>query len=420
MRNLRLTDVVAPFVLAQGFAYLVVAPFVVALSTGSEAQYFPIIGKALLLFLLPLTFFLYMPEKAPARPIVNVAVNRLRLRVSALLIVLYEVLYWHTALSLDLLTRRIGTEQVAEVFAGLGVGDLVILRSHDILVLVLPALLSIVAVRARGRSERMLGWGLAGVTFASFVLHTFLNSRLQFVIGIVLLAAVLLQARPVRLSGRKFLVVAAAACVVLYALAVISNLRAAVATGQELTLSVLMPGVLQDSPAVESVGMSEWVHRLDCVDLIARMEPSLDRHGLEWGAAWRTPIFMLFGGLTDPSEYEAIKGDAVTTAKAYLLQRHTDLSFLDYYSCALTDAYGNFGSLGMLFAAFYFGGAVTLVTRMLRSSSPLLLVLGVFAAFHVLSFESEFISHVVGWARLLPFVLVVALLNPVIRIDRSA
>jgi len=105
MRNLRLTDVVAPFVLAQGFAYLVVARSWSHFQPGAR----PSISRSsqgTTALLLPLTFFLYMPEKAPARPIVNVAVNRLRLRVSALLIVLYEVLYWHTALSLDLLTRR--------------------------------------------------------------------------------------------------------------------------------------------------------------------------------------------------------------------------------------------------------------------------------------------------------------------------
>lgn len=87
----------------------------------------------------------------------------------------------------------------------------------------------------------------------------------------------------------------------------------------------------------------EWIHRLDCADLIDRMQHSLEKNGFEWGKAWYYPTFMLYGAISDPQQHKDLKRDAMTTSKAYLIEQHTDLDLRDYYSCALTDAYAILG-----------------------------------------------------------------------------
>lgn len=234
------------------------------------------------------------------------------------------------------------------------------------------------------------------------------------------MGVVYLQLSPTRSAGRKFAVALLAPVLLVGALTIISNVRLALEKDGEIGLSAFILGTVATSGGGETLVVDEWLKRLDCVDLVAQMSPSLERHGLEWGNAWRTPIFMLVGYLIDPGEYMRLKEEAMTTAKAFLLAEHTDIRARDYYSCALTDAYGNFGAVGYLLAAVYFTLATMAIMFAFNSSSGALLILGAFGFVHTMTFEAELATHLFGWIRLLPAVVLLVAINPIRRLRRVA
>ena len=423
--SLRLSfgNLTALVVFAQAAIYLFVAPVAVTVMDGTWDDYVWIMIQFFIFFCVPLATILALMVRRNPLPISKVEVDDRRLALLALFSIGFELAYWHTIFSVDLITRRIGTEVIAEAFAALSFPQLLIIRLHDTVVIAMPALLLLVCLRAVRSSQRIAGWCLFALAIASFAAHTLLNSRLQFVLGLLLLAAVLFQIVKVELKATAIIRGLLACIAVLYALTVISNLRNVVATDGELTFAALDPISLSDDPALQTASAlfaREWIHRLDCADLVQRMNDSLETEGFEWGRAWYYPVFMLYGAFSDPEKYEYLKRDAMTTAKAYLIERHTDLDLRDYYSCALSDAYANFWVFGYLIAAIYFGIAVTLVHRALSSRSPVAFIVGILAFAHVSAFELELITHLVGWVRVIPVAAVLLAINPITRIYRAA
>lgn len=409
-------------VLAQAAIYLFVAPIAVALMEETWDDYAWIMVQSFVFFYVPLASILALTASRASPPIVRVGVDARRFALLAFLWIGFEVAYWYTIFSVDLLTRRIGTEGIAEAFAVLSLPQLLTIRLHDTVVIAMPALLLLLSRRAARKSQRTVGWCLFALAITSFAAHTLLNSRLQFVLGLLLFAAVFAQTVKVSLKPVTVFRGLLAAIAILYSLTVISNLRNVVVTEGELTLAVLDPISLSDDPALQTASAlfaREWVHRLDCVDLVQRMDRSLEAEGFEWGRAWFYPVFMLYGALTDPAMYESLKRDAMTTAKAYLIERHTDLNLRDYYSCAISDAYANFWVLGHMIAALYFGIAAAAVHRAMSSRSPAAIVVGILAFAHVAAFEHELITHLVGWVRVIPVAAVLLAVNPITRIYRG-
>jgi hypothetical protein len=160
-----------------------------------------------------------------------------------------------------------------------------------------------------------------------------------------------------------------------------------------------------------------YVRRLDCIDLIQRIEPSLARSGYELGAAWRVPAFIALTQFVAPSASDEYKRTARTTAKSYLLERHTDLDPGDYYSCALTDLFGNFGVAGFPVGAGLLALAFVMTRRVMSGGVPILgnhvYWIGLVLAAHLIPFEQEFSTYLFGWIRYLPAALALLLINPV-------
>jgi len=160
-----------------------------------------------------------------------------------------------------------------------------------------------------------------------------------------------------------------------------------------------------------------FIRRLDCIDLMQRIEPSLSRSGYELGAAWKVPAFIALTQFVVPSASEEYKRTGRTTAKSYLLERHTDLDPGDYYSCSLTDLFGNFGIAGFPFGAGLLALAFAMTRRLMSGRVPILgnhaYWLGLLLAAHLITFEQEFSTYLFGWIRYLPAALAVILINPV-------
>jgi hypothetical protein len=153
--------------------------------------------------------------------------------------------------------------------------------------------------------------------------------------------------------------------------------------------------------------------RLDGLDLIVRMKPNLDREGYAWGKAWEIPVALMYLPLTDPPKARAIKLKLILAAKTYLMRRYTDIGSPDYVSSILTDAYGNFGNLGLALVGLFFAGVCGFVAwTIVRLPGPGWVIIGLFAISHVAYFEQEFVQALLLWPKKLPLLLALLVANP--------
>ncbi len=115
----------------------------------------------------------------------------------------------------------------------------------------------------------------------------------------------------------------------------------------------------------------------------------------------------------NPQKARAYKLRWDLAAKNYLMRTYTKMGDLDYVSCMLTDAYGNFGNAGFLAVGLFLGVSCALVVRALGAGSGAALVLvALFLVCHLLQFEQEFISALLFWVKKLPFLIGVLLVAP--------
>jgi hypothetical protein len=153
--------------------------------------------------------------------------------------------------------------------------------------------------------------------------------------------------------------------------------------------------------------------RLNGLDLMARMRPALEERGYAWGKAWEVPAALVFLPVVNPARARAYKLRWELSAKNYLMQEYTEMEDLDYVSCMLTDAYGNFGYAGILAVGLFLGAACGLAVRIMAAAPRAALVLvALFAVCHIFQFEQEFISALLFWVKKLPLLFGVLLTAP--------
>lgn len=405
--------------------YTVVAPALVQLGEDATAvdgnENYPHIQMLVVaLFLFPLGF----AYRLLGNQICNQGCLKLELYLSESKVILFcifflglEVAFTVLALNSNMYVRRIGTEVIAEVVGDLDMFSLVVLRTHDLIILPVIALLAILMPSIKRQTK---GWVhmIAKLTFVtivcSFVLYALMNSRalLVFLAVALLFAQIFKDTAKIVFSRRLLLLLAVG---VLYGVVVVSNIRN---HGPEAGASeILNPISFMTEPDSNAFNKWEWTQRLDCVNLIAKMDGSLQRHGYEWGNAWERPLVTMFGQLVGLDRATEYKLAAITTAKTYLIEEHTDIALNDYPSCMVTDLWGNFWIYGLPVAAILIALSFALLRYGLTESlSPTGFVISLAFAFYFVTFEKEFIDWLFGWVKLIPAIALLVILNPIKKI----
>jgi hypothetical protein len=122
---------------------------------------------------------------------------------------------------------------------------------------------------------------------------------------------------------------------------------------------------------------------------------------------------LVYMPLLDPAEARRMKMTFDIAAKNYLMRKYTDLDQADYFSCMLSDAYGNFGVVGIALVGAVLGGVLGLAVRTLgRPRYSWAPVVALFFLSHVFQFEQEFVTATFLWVKKLPFLAAVLLVNP--------
>jgi hypothetical protein len=315
-----------------------------------------------------------------------------------------------------LLFRSVGHSALASQYLDLPVPAFLFIRSYDRLLLSLVIVNYLIFRYAKpGAQKTQCLLGLMA-TLGVQVFLAALNSRLQLVTTFVLLGCIDLmckdfgpwQGRP-RISWRAVV----AAVVVLLGMNFTINLRQ---HWQGSLTDTIQPSLLATNSLASAPDemLRAAAARLDGIDLMAQMRPELQHSGLSLGSSWCPAIVATVGYLWDSRAAQDVKAELATSPKYYLMYDYAGINQPDYPSCMLTDAYGNFGLLGILAAAIVLGIGCAIATQyVVAAPTRLWLVVGITSLQIVSYFEGSLLYHIfLGWIRHFPSMVILYLICP--------
>jgi hypothetical protein len=371
----------------------------------------------------------------------------------------FAIAFWVIAITHELVFRRLGNTIIPKQLT-LSLRDFVVYRSYSEGIWLLSSVV-FAGLVVGGRRISVWGRVLAVANLASAYLYLVINTRIG--LGLALALLVGLWALLWRGAGaylpRLLAVGGAAALVLLYSTSTTERIRVGFGRTNTITWRAFLPGLsLEEKQAAAKIpgvrrkprpetaarpagpeGEAEEIGgtasnigeavsgmllyraavetplslRLNGLDLMARMRPSLQTDGYAWGRAWKDPVALVYLPIVDPARARRMKMHFDIAAKNYLMRRYTDLDQSDYFSCMLSDAYGNFGALGIALVGLVLGVALGLSVRGLRGPvNALVAVIALFAISHLFQFEQEFVSATILWTKKLPFLAAVLVVNP--------
>ena len=406
----------------QTLIYIDIAPTLASVDVNSamSSRYAWVQLWVLLLFQIPLLVSYVVTLKRRERALPEVRAFRMSPPLLTLFIAGSAALgigYFYVAADYGLLYRRLADE-LATIQLTMGLVPFAIYRTFieigPFLVAVLFLILRVQTDMSRG--VRMWAWAGFGLTTALYLSYALINSRL---VALTLLATIYGLSNVTAKRTRRLGLGAAMGMVVLavsglYVLRVVSNVRLAFASGDSIfALENFLPVAARQGQDDDTL---RW--RLNGVDLIAIISDNVEAQGPAMGTAWAVPFVLSLDPIVRTPFSIAAKSASLTSAKSWLLLRYSGVGKTDYYSCMLTDAYGNFSIYGFLLPALLLGIIFARATAALRwSAKPAAIVIAAFAITRALPFEQEFGSLLYAWLKLVPFVLVALVFYP-LRRDR--
>lgn len=363
--------------------------------------------------------------------------------------------FWAIAWSHDLVFRRIGNTIVAKQLT-LSFPEFFVYRLYIESIWFMVAIFVVVLLIGRARLS-WIGWSLVALNLFSAYAYLVINTRIGLALALTMtLGLWALVWRGVRGYGpRLALGTAAAAMLLLYSTSTTERIRVGFAHTGAVSWRAFLPGlsleerraagpgvVIAEAVGPEGSSASGKVRggplgsrqvqavvsqtllyraaaetplalRLNGLDLMARMKPALESQGFAWGLAWKVPIELVYLPLLDPAKARDLKLSLDMAAKNYLMREYTDIGAADYFSCMLTDAYGNFGYPGIALVGVALGAACGFSVRVMRRPTNVILpVIALFAVSHLFQFEQEFVTALVLWVKKVPILFLVLILNP--------
>ncbi len=411
-------------VYAQAVVYVHVAPTLAAADVNSATQstYASLQWYALGCFELPfLVIYAWTRARFARRsaggPPREFVMSPVRTVLFCAVVLSFALGYYIVAVREGLVYRRLG-EGIAELQLNMDFTDLLFYRTFmELGPYFMCILLLVVRVRPRGGDAVRLASGALVATAIMYFGYALINSRLTAVITLAALVGIYQltgdltrRLKPATVVGIALSVFAAA-----YMVRVVENVRSSFARGGSLfDPANLLPGGSGEAAQDDSM---RW--RLNGLDLIATISGNVASQGPALGTAWAAPLVVSLDPIVRTALTVEMKRAALTTSKSLLLLRYAGVSRTDYYSCMLSDAYGNFAVAGFGLVALVMGTLLAWATATVAGgASPAKLFVAAFVLTRLLPFEQEFASVLFGWFKLAPFVVLCCLVNPLRRRTR--
>ena len=408
----------------QALIYCFIAPTYAVYSSDSSNTdlgdwYFYLQSLCLVIFLPTFILSYRACDRSPQgdRSRSTLSVNRFRLAFFNLFCSASAVFYLATLTYFGLLFRRIGHSALADAYLSLPTLIFLWIRTYDRLLLSL-VIASYITFRScpKGQPRKLALIGFL-FTFGAQVIVTALNSRFQLINTFALLWVVNLACNfhegkrsQIHIPWRKV----AMGLFLLAGLNFTLNFRTLWQGdfSETFDLSLLYTHV---SSEISDDAIEDISNRLDGLGLIALMAPELSRSGYSWGASWYPSFLATFGYLWNPDAAREVKANMATSPKYYLMYEYAGIDMVDYPSCLLTDAYGNFSILGIFIAGLVLGVGCSLTQQFLTSPpSRFLLALGIVAIQVITLFEASLLHHLLmGWIQYLPALAILYFISPI-------
>jgi len=404
----------------QAFLYLNFCPTLVINSAGSEDMKWMYVWIQLfcvVFFEIPL-ILIYLISKSRTRsctseylPVTNV--NNSRQLIFSIVMLLIDILFVYVILRYGLIFTRIGSEAKANIFVKLSLSPLwLISRLIEKSIIFMVGIL-LLAWLANNKSiiNRTITFISLLVTVVIFGVYYLINSRLTFALFLVFIFGIIIYQSEWRfLKKRMFIfLLIFLPFAMIYSIRVTSNIRSNFFKDNGVSMKNFIPWYSAENQSDNT----PFIKRMDGIDLMARVSLNMSYYDIPLGKAWSNPLFMIFGIFVNKEKANDLKRNTITTAKSYLMENFTDIKLPDYYSCMLTDAYGNFWILGLVFVAAFLAKLSAYIDKNLfRPRSTISLILSVYLISIVLPFEQEFISIITNVVQTLPVLFLVIILNP--------
>ena len=404
----------------QTLIYIDIAPTLASVDVNSamSSRYAWVQLWALLLFQIPLLITYVVTLRRRERKLPEARAFRMSPTLLTLFIggsVALGVGYFYVAADYGLLYRRLA-EELSTIQLTMGLVPFAIYRTFiEIGPFLMAVLFLILRVQTNmSRSIRAWTWVGFALTSVLYLGYAMINSRL---VALTTLATIYGIANVTARRSRRLSLGSAMGMVVLalsglYVLRVVSNVRLAFSSGDSIfALENFLPIAARQGQDDDTL---RW--RLNGVDLIAIIADNVEAQGPAMGTAWAVPFVLSLDPIVRTPFSVAAKTANLTSAKSWLLLRYSGVGKTDYYSCMLTDAYGNFSIYGFLLPAILLGFLLARATAALRwSAKPAAIVIAAFVLTRALPFEQEFGSLLFAWLKLVPFVLVALVFYPLRR-----
>jgi len=405
--------------LTQVFLYLNLGPsmsFSVIDNEALQANYVLLQILCIVFFELPLVF-LYL--KYRARSILfaksySIAIknNNINQIVLAIFVLLGSILFAYVMFTNDFFYTRIGSFEKAEKVVNLSGSVLwLVARWFEKASLFLfGVLLSTCFLVNKSIVTKAISFISVLVFLMIFGSYFLINSRLCFAVLLAMIFCVYVF-RSKQFHKKSILFALIIVILLFYSFKVVSNIRNN-SSSQSYNVFVLS-NFAPWSFSADKIKESNF-KRMDGIDLMAQVSQNLSYDNIPLGVAWKNPILMTFAPIIATDEMKDIKLRADTGAKNYLMKNFTNIQMPDYYSCMLTDVYGNFWIFGFILVAFFLAKACAYVgSNLIKPGSSSALIIAIYLMSTLLPFEQDFIGIFSNFAQQLPFLLLVVVINPV-------
>lgn len=347
------------------------------------------------------------------RPPAALGVHPTRARILAGASVAWVLAFAFALYRNDYLFTRIGSEGASAKVLALPLSDYIVIRGYQTTALFLIATLYLLRQRTKLPQLRRPLSGALAVNLAVWILYSVINSRAAVLLTVLVLMGVSLACRGdlPRIPKRLMVRLALAGLVAVYGMVVTTNIRTGFRGAFTITAT--------DLTRISSAAVSDAPTRLNCVNLMSQLKPGIVSEGPSWGGAWAPAKWYLWR-YVDPAGFDEFRASLRTTAKTQLMAEFLGVSPPDYYSCAVTDLYGNFDVGGLLAGAVVFSAIFLWWARhSARPDSGRRYLVALFAVTHALLFDQEAMAVMFGWVTQLPFVAAIVALGP-LTVERAA
>lgn len=418
----------------EAWIYLHLAPALSASDIGPSLYFSYVISQvaALLLFEIPLSvcyIFFIKRQLHNRKPVeFSIAANRIAIFIVAMLA--SGLIFYDVVSKGDLWFKSLGHEGLAERYRELPLWSWLVYRVWEKTGVAFVALSAGCALLCRGRIKRTSLLIMTVLSCGGYVKYVLSNSRLEALLLITVVAIAILKIFDANLAIRHARrLTAAAACnrpkikfrqktrsrwaivaflglfLSMYSLKIVYTSRIEFIDAGGFQTKWLNPFYkLQDTEL-----HTPWWWRLNGIDLIAQARQTVIVDGVDWLGGWKYIVDINIS----PSRLKEAKEDLRTTAKSYMIAKYLGNGSPDYFSCALTDVYGNLGFAGFPACAMVFGFLCAIIEANIgrpRNGTGFLIAL--IAAISLLRFEHDFAATISDLIKTIVVTIPILLINP--------